>query len=145
MSSSIAAERWVSGAAGSRSDAGAEAGGGRLPGRADGYPSGPPTDPYVRNSRIRFLKQSFCCPWMQSNGGLVTRLVSAESLSCVCPLHALPDVAFPPVGRLGLTSPRSSVLYDATTALCPSRRLRLSLAFPIPCLLPEFVVSLTGS
>ena len=34
----------------------------RLPGRADGYPSGPPTDPYVRNSRIRFLKQSNCCP-----------------------------------------------------------------------------------
>ena len=34
-----------------------------LPGRADGYPSGPPTDPYVRNERIRFLKQSCCCPW----------------------------------------------------------------------------------
>ncbi len=46
----------------------------------------------------------------------MTRLVSAESLSCVCPLHALPDVAFPPVGRLGLTSPLSSVLCDATTA-----------------------------
>src|SRR5438093_3337768 len=82
---------------------------------------------------------------MQSNGGLVTRLVSAESLSCVCPLHALPDVAFPPVGRLGLTSPRSSVLYDATTAHGPSRRRRLSLAVPIPCRLPAFVVSLTGA
>jgi class 3 adenylate cyclase len=35
----------------------------QVPGRADGYPSGPPTDPYVRNSRIRFLKQSCCCPW----------------------------------------------------------------------------------
>ena len=33
-----------------------------LPGRADGYPSGPPTDPYVRNSRIRFLRQSDCYP-----------------------------------------------------------------------------------
>jgi hypothetical protein len=43
-------------------------------------------------------------------------LVSAKSLSCVGPLHALPDVAFPPVGRLGLTSPPSSVLCDATTA-----------------------------
>ena len=34
----------------------------RLPGRAGGYPPGPPTDPYVRNSRIRFLKQSSCYP-----------------------------------------------------------------------------------
>jgi hypothetical protein len=30
--------------------------------------------------------------------------------------NALLDVAFPPVGRLGLTSPPSLVLYDATTA-----------------------------
>src|SRR5713101_5028892 len=34
----------------------------KLPGRAGGYPPGPPTDPYVRNSRIRFLRQSYCCP-----------------------------------------------------------------------------------
>jgi hypothetical protein len=33
-----------------------------LPGRASGYPPGPPTDPYVRNSRIRFLRQSGCYP-----------------------------------------------------------------------------------
>src|SRR5205807_1007785 len=33
----------------------AAAGGGRLPGRAGGYPASPPTDPYVRNERIRFL------------------------------------------------------------------------------------------
>ena len=33
-----------------------------LPGRAGGYPPGPPTDPDVRNSRIRFLRQSLCCP-----------------------------------------------------------------------------------
>src|SRR5713101_437806 len=39
-----------------------EAIGGRLPGRAGGYPPGPPTDPYVRNSRIRFLRQSLCYP-----------------------------------------------------------------------------------
>ena len=26
-----------------------------VPGRADGYPTGPPTDPDVRNARIRFL------------------------------------------------------------------------------------------
>ena len=35
---------------------------GELPGRASGYPPGPPTDPYVRNSRIRFLRQSCCYP-----------------------------------------------------------------------------------
>src|SRR5262249_23677727 len=38
--------------------------------------------------------------------------------------------------RLGLTSPPSSVLCAATTATSPSRGLRSSLAFPIPCLLP---------
>ena len=58
---------------------------------------------------------------------LVTRLVSAKSLSCVCPLHALPNVAFPPVGRLGLTSPRSTVLCDATTPPVLLGVLRLSL------------------
>jgi hypothetical protein len=58
-----------------------------MPGRADGYPSGPPTDPYVRNSRIRFLKQSLCYP-PQSTGVLVSGLVSSESLP-----------GFPPVGH----------------------------------------------
>jgi hypothetical protein len=67
--------------------------------------------------------------------GLVTRLVSAKSLSCVGPLHALPDVAFPPVGRLGLTSPRSAVLCAATTATCPSRSPSLVARSPIPCVL----------
>src|SRR6266852_4840080 len=36
--------------------------GSQLPGRAGGYPPGPPTDPYVRDARIRFLRQSGCCP-----------------------------------------------------------------------------------
>ena len=63
-------------------------------------------------------------------------MVSAKSLSCVGPLPALPDVAFPPVGRLGLTSPPSPVLYAATTALCPSRVASLVARFPIPCVLP---------
>ena len=62
-------------------------------------------------------------------------MVSAKSLSCVGPLHALPDVAFPPVGRLGLTSPPSAVLCDATTATCPSRGPSLVARSPIPCLL----------
>ena len=60
-----------------------------MPGRADGYPSGPPTDPYVRNSRIRFLKQSLCYPSILSSGGVVTRLASAASLSCLVPTGTL--------------------------------------------------------
>ena len=39
----------------------------------------------------------------------------------------MPDLAFPPMGRLGLTSPPSQVLCSATTALCPSRCPVLSL------------------
>ncbi len=33
---------------------------GRLPGRTNGSPTGPPTDPYVRNERIRFLGHQSC-------------------------------------------------------------------------------------
>src|SRR5262249_42345338 len=61
------------------------------------------------------------------------------------PLEALLDVAFPPVGPLGLSSPPSAVLCDATTATCPSRGPSLVTRPPIPCLLPSFVVSLSGS
>ena len=39
----------------------------------------------------------------------------------------MPDLAFPSVGRLGLTSPLSSVLCSATTAACPSQCPMLSL------------------
>ena len=67
----------------------------------------------------------------------MTRLVSTKSLSCVCPLQARPDVAFPPVGRLGLSSPPSTVLCDATTATCPSRGPSLVARSPIPCVLPS--------
>ena len=38
------------------------------------------------------------------------------SLPCLLPADALPDGAFPPVGRLGHTSPPSPVLCAATTA-----------------------------
>src|SRR5262249_47444999 len=49
--------------------------------------------------------------------------------------NALPDVAFPPVGRLGFTSPHSTVLCDATTATSPSRGPSLVARSPIPCVL----------
>jgi hypothetical protein len=39
----------------------------------------------------------------------------------------MPDLAFPLVGRLGLTSPPSPVLCSATTTICPSRYPMLSL------------------
>src|SRR4029453_7297592 len=53
--------------------------------------------------------------------------------------------ALPPVGRLGLTSPRSTVVCDATTATWPSRGSSLVARSPIPGVLPSFVVSPQGS
>ena len=50
---------------------------------------------------------------------------------------ALPDVAFPPGGRLGLPSPRAPGIGDATTATCPSQGPSLVARSPIPCLLPS--------
>jgi len=55
----------------------------------------------------------------QSPGVLLSGLVSSQSLPCLRPAEALPDGAFPPVGRLGLTSPPSPVLCAATTATLP--------------------------
>ena len=52
----------------------------------------------------------------------------------------MPGLAFPPVGRLGLTSPPSPVLCSAQTALCPSRVASLVARGPIPCLLPRVCV-----
>ena len=118
---------------------------GRLPGRAGGYPPGPPTDPDVRNSRIRFLMQSCCCP-LQSTGVLLSGLVSSRSLPCLLPADALPGGRLPSRGSLGPHFPTCTGTmrrYDCRPA--PLGALRLSLASPIPCLLPSFVVSVTGS
>ena len=56
---------------------------------------------------------------MQSTGLPWSGLVSSKSLPCLPPADALLDGAFPPVGRLGLTSPPSPVLCAATTAILP--------------------------
>ena len=48
----------------------------------------------------------------------------------------MPGVAFPPVGRLGLTSPPSSVLCFTKTAPYPSRAASFVTRVPIPCVLP---------
>ena len=57
-------------------------------------------------------------------------MVSTRSLSCVGPLPALLDGAFPPVGRLGLTSPPSPVLCAATTAALPLSESFACRSFP---------------
>jgi hypothetical protein len=106
----------------------AEAIGGRLPGRADGCPSGPPTDPYVRNSRIRFLKQSLCYP-PQSTGVLVSGLVSSKSLPWFPPVGHSARRRLPSRGSLGPRFPtfRGTMRrYDCHCA--PLGSLRLSLA-----------------
>ena len=59
--------------------------------------------------------------------------------------NTLPDVAFPSVGRLGLTSPPATVLCNATTASWPFRGPSLVARSPIPCVLLSFVVSPQGS
>jgi hypothetical protein len=59
--------------------------------------------------------------------------------------NALLDVAFPPVGPVGLRAPPSAVLCDATTATGPSRGPLLVPRAPLPGVLPSFVVSLSGS
>ena len=68
---------------GSRSEERAEAGGRHLPGRADGFPPGPPTDPDVRHARLRFLTQSCCCPCTVHRPAVVR--VSARKVSPLCP------------------------------------------------------------
>jgi hypothetical protein len=72
----------------------------QVPGRAGGYPPGPPTDPYVRHARIRFLRQSGCYP-AQSSGFPWSGLVSAKSLPCLLPADALPGGRLPSRGSLG--------------------------------------------
>jgi hypothetical protein len=126
-------------------EARAEAGRRRLPGRADGYPSGPPTDPYVRNSRIRFLKQSLCYP-PQSTGVLVSGLVSSESLPWFPPVGHSARRRLPSRGSLGSHFPTfigTMRRYDCHPV--PLGSLRLSLASRYLACFRAFVVSLAGS
>src|SRR5262249_46040038 len=88
-----------------------------LPGRAGGYPSGPPTDPHVRNERMRFLRQSLSYPSILSRRGVVTRWVSAKSLSCIVP-----------PGTLCPTSP--SLSWVAWASLPHLRRYSTPLRLP---------------
>ena len=119
-------ERRASAAA--ESGSGADAERRRLPGRADGYPSGPPTDPDVRNSRIRFLKQSLCYP-PQSTGVLVSGLVSSQSLPWFPPGGHAARRRLPARGSLGSPFPTfHGTLRRDDCHPVPRGSLRLSLA-----------------
>ena len=128
-------------------------------------PPAPPTDPDVKISFIRFLgsppgtgrpaavahrermtvaarvsKSLLTAP--QSATGSLTQLVSSKSLLCFAVAKVMPGFAFPPAGRLGLTSPPSSVLRSAKTAsVHPGWFAPRSL--PVPTPVPLCFVSLT--
>jgi hypothetical protein len=115
------------------------AGGSRLPGRAGGDPPGPPQ---TRTCAIHAYGSSgrATAALFQSSGLPWSGLVSLMSLPCVRPADALPDGAFPPMGPLGLSSPRSPVLDAATTAtLSLSGRFAGRSPSQVPCQLPAFV------
>src|SRR6266581_7363200 len=77
-----------------------------------------PAPPQTRTCAIHAYGSSSraAAALVQSTGLPWSGLVSSKSLPCLPPADALPDGAFPPVGRLGLTSPPSPVLCAATTA-----------------------------
>ena len=80
-----------------------------------------PAPPQTRTCAIHAYGSSSraAATLMQSAGLPWSGLVSSRSLPCLPPADALPDGAFPPVGRLGHTSPPSPVLCAATTATVP--------------------------
>src|SRR5712692_4965668 len=97
----------------------------RLPGRAGGYPPGPPTDPYVRHARIRFLKQSGCCPYADPWCPVVR--VGELSVSPLCPTSGCSARRrLPSRGSLGPhvpTFPGTMRRYDCRPARLGSLRL----------------------
>src|SRR5215831_18186476 len=95
---------------------------------------------------MRFLRQSLSYPWILSRRGVVTRLVSAKSLSCIVPPGTLCPTA-PSLPWVAWASLPHLPRYYAPLRLppCPSRVASLGARFPIPCVLPTFVVSPQGS
>ena len=111
---------------------------GAFPGRAGGYPPGPPTDPDVRNACIRFLRQSGCyplaVPWraVVRVGELKVSPLSPASGGSAWRSPSLPWVAWASLPHL----PR----YYAPLRLppCPSRGA--SLVARLPDTLPAPIV-----
>ena len=105
----------------------------------------PPTDPDVRHSRIRFLRQSGCCPCAVHWPSVVR--VGELKVSPLCPASGRSARRrLPSRGSRGPRVPTfagTKRRYDCHPV--PFGALRLSLATPIPCRLPSFVVSVSGS
>ncbi len=107
-----------------------------------------PAPPQTRTCAIHAYGSSgrAAAALMQSTGLPWSGVVSSMSLPCLLPADALPDGAFPPVGRLGLTSPPSRVLCAATTATVPlsgrfaCRSLPDTLPASLVCGVPEGLV-----
>src|SRR5215510_7618046 len=95
---------------------------------------------------MRFLRQSSSYPYVLSSGGLVTRLASAESLSCIVPTTTLRPTS-PSLPWVAWASLPHVQRYDATRRRPPGRLwvLRFVARSPIPCVLLTFVVSPKGS
>jgi len=91
-----------------------------------------PAPPQTRTCAIHASGSSgrVAAALLQSPGFPWSGFVSSKSLPCLPPADTLPDGAFPPVGRLGLTSPLSSVLCAATTATSPSQGASLVARHP---------------
>jgi hypothetical protein len=97
---------------------------------------GAPTDPYVQDYRIRFLKQplrfshglrtTVMNPLMLSAGVSLTRSGSTKPPPCCLPAVWLPDSSLPSPGSLGRL-PRFPRYYQGATTSCrPSRRTSFS-------------------
>ena len=86
---------------------------------------------------MRFLRQSLSYPWILSRRGVVTRLVSAKSLSCIFPTGTLCSTS-PSLPWVAWASLPHLRRYYAPLRLppCPSRVASLVARFPIPCVLP---------
>jgi hypothetical protein len=124
----------------------------RRPGRAGGYPPGPPTDPDVRHERIRFLKQSRCCPCKdtlapQSPGLLWVGLVSSESLPCIPASGGSARRRLPSRGSLGPHFPtctRTLRRYDCplpVSSRCAWRSLPDTLSASVVRALPYGLIA----
>jgi hypothetical protein len=117
-----------------------------VPGRAGGYPTGPPTVPDVSNSLIRFVSirtavtvritsrltkppgAELDCPSPVAEN-LLRRLVGSKSFPSVLPATRSPRLRLPSRGSLGPPFPTftgTMLSYDCPRA--PLRSLRLSLA-----------------
>jgi hypothetical protein len=132
------------------------AGSGQVPGRAGGYPTGPPTVPDVSNSLIRFVSirtasavritSKLTRPAGAELGCLspvtkmlLRRLVGSKSIPSLLPVTCSARLCRLSRGSLGPhfpTLPGTMLGYD-----CPVSLLGrfASARFPIPCLLPRFV------